>query len=1345
MSLTTPEPVDMENKYNEPDEKHGDVYPQATPPPQQQTSHPPPYYVETSTIPGAGYGLKANQRFKKGDKIVAYTGELIDEKEKARRYPNNEGQYVMYVKHDMYIDAANPLLSSAARYINSSGGGYNNTTIKPYHRNGEHIMNIVATRDIAPGEEIFMPYGSSYHMMRAPPTKHSVITPPSHWEQHMYAPKHTKEDGRIQWKVTQKVDWKLFEQSIEPHLTTWMKQYKLWMPPQSQSQRQSQLHRQQPHTMDGTVHACMYTDGASRGNPGAASCGGVIYLAKDKKSMKDVATAPPIHSFNTTIGVATNNEAEYKGLIQGLEAACEMGVTHVSAYVDSELMCKQVKGQYQVKHPTLTPLHTRCTILISQLQQFSITHIKRKYNKEADRLCNVALDSWTTWASDISDFMNSNETGLTEKQKKDISHAYEQLQEEEEESKEEHISQESRPQHITQEDIDRCWKRLHNIIIQTAQSCVGEIKRVPHIKDGWAMSPEIRAAHDKMRHRRRMVRRLRKLVINNNRNDSDEHENRNSITPHQLQRARVEYMEARKDWNTQVWKGKTKEWTKVTAACDTYTDKQKHNIVWKKYKRTKPTTRVAAASFADKEGRPPIDATQALNNMADHIARISSLPRSAMFDEAHEEHVRSYVRDHIPELPCSPHAPSFSFTDVEQTCTSFRLNTSLGSDNISPYFLRYGGKQLHRAVYMLFSMCSWFGVVPTSFRHGHVMTLYKGEGQETDPDSYRPITITSVVARIYERIHKQELLTEIIKRGIPSQDQFGFTKQRSTHDAIYRLLSLIVETSTKGDRRMDIDKRYVPVVFVDISKAYDKVWIDGLLYKLHHDLGIKENLFYMIRAMLTKRTIQVVCDGKISTMHVLEEGVPQGSILAPLLFLIYIHELTQTPANNKSICMSLFADDIAILPLSIGTSGIEALNRALGRMSAYARKWKITFSAKKTNVVYFRPGQRCKQAYTPPHKQDVLKLTSFPIACARSYTYLGVVLDQFLTFIPHVLDLIKRIRKTSYIISRLVRRDHLPSIPVIQSLVKTVLVPHMVYGFAFIPKGLLADQPIQLKRTGIPHTTAQANLHSMLKRAMITPLLRCMGQPYYVHHDSLLVESRLLSIHALRSLSCIRLAHRWMSNNLDATNDAGRMFRDHAISRNIHKAHPFTQIQQAVTDIPTFSTFATAPLAITNLERHTLKGWVWEHEYKRWMNDGTHPLHSQYKHNITPSIRNLPTYMHIDAPGTASNRARLRLARARLRYDQDRLHFDVGPVTCRMCGKARETVKHVLEVCDASMVATIRHKIYGEVVKLCDKKGENIDKVWNALEPNTKHKRVLIKAHELTGKLINKLRDIWDF
>ena len=184
------------------------------------------------------------------------------------------------------------------------------------------------------------------------------------WEQHLSAPPHHQDDARLKWRINSNVDWKLFQQHIDTTLQPWIHTHKHWMPPRDPPAQQ----QPRPHHKNGTgtLHACSYTDGASRGNPGPASCGGVIYLAKDKVSPEQDATSDPIHSFCTYIGNnSTNNEAEYQGMIQALEAAHQIGITHLTSYVDSQLVCKQLQGKYQVIHPTLSPLHNRCMTLAS--------------------------------------------------------------------------------------------------------------------------------------------------------------------------------------------------------------------------------------------------------------------------------------------------------------------------------------------------------------------------------------------------------------------------------------------------------------------------------------------------------------------------------------------------------------------------------------------------------------------------------------------------------------------------------------------------------------------------------------------------------------------------------------------------------------------------------------------------------------------------------------------------------------------------------------------------------------------------------------------------------------------
>jgi len=127
--------------------------------------------------------------------------------------------------------------------------------------------------------------------------------------------------------------------------------------------------------------AIIFTDGAARGNPGPAAIGAII---KDEKG-KLIAT------ISQRIGTTTNNQAEYRAVIAALEKAIELGATHVALYSDSELVMKQINGRYRVKKAALKPLHQTVKQLLGLLEGFTITHIPREQNTEADNLANKAL------------------------------------------------------------------------------------------------------------------------------------------------------------------------------------------------------------------------------------------------------------------------------------------------------------------------------------------------------------------------------------------------------------------------------------------------------------------------------------------------------------------------------------------------------------------------------------------------------------------------------------------------------------------------------------------------------------------------------------------------------------------------------------------------------------------------------------------------------------------------------------------------------------------------------------------------------------------------------------------
>ena len=128
----------------------------------------------------------------------------------------------------------------------------------------------------------------------------------------------------------------------------------------------------------------MYCDGGSRGNPGAAAVGAVIYDAETREVLAEVSEC---------IGVATNNVAEYKAMLAGLDAASALGATTITVRADSKLLIEQVKGNFKVKHPGLKPLHADALIKLRRFTIVTLEHVRREFNTEADALANRALDA----------------------------------------------------------------------------------------------------------------------------------------------------------------------------------------------------------------------------------------------------------------------------------------------------------------------------------------------------------------------------------------------------------------------------------------------------------------------------------------------------------------------------------------------------------------------------------------------------------------------------------------------------------------------------------------------------------------------------------------------------------------------------------------------------------------------------------------------------------------------------------------------------------------------------------------------------------------------------------------
>ncbi|MGD9684230.1 MAG: ribonuclease HI family protein [Candidatus Obscuribacterales bacterium] len=131
--------------------------------------------------------------------------------------------------------------------------------------------------------------------------------------------------------------------------------------------------------------AYVFADGGSRGNPGPSGAGALVREGDPR--------GPVVAEMAEFLGTTTNNVAEYTGLIIGLKKAIELGYSDIEARMDSELVVKQIKGEYRVKNEKLKPLYMEAKLLVSRIENFSIVHIARELNKDADRLANQAMDS----------------------------------------------------------------------------------------------------------------------------------------------------------------------------------------------------------------------------------------------------------------------------------------------------------------------------------------------------------------------------------------------------------------------------------------------------------------------------------------------------------------------------------------------------------------------------------------------------------------------------------------------------------------------------------------------------------------------------------------------------------------------------------------------------------------------------------------------------------------------------------------------------------------------------------------------------------------------------------------
>lgn len=378
--------------------------------------------------------------------------------------------------------------------------------------------------------------------------------------------------------------------------------------------------------------------------------------------------------------------------------------------------------------------------------------------------------------------------------------------------------------------------------------------------------------------------------------------------------------------------------------------------------------------------------------------------------------------------------------------------------------------------------CLQTGEFPSRCKVSKVIPVYK-KGNKSEPGNYRPISLTSIFSKVLEKVIKNRL-TQFLQL---SKNQYGFQKGSSTQSAAVDLIQTIV---TKLE-----EKKNVIVVFVDLKKAFDTVKHDVLLMKLKR-LGIRGPAHRLISSFLSGRTQYTVLEKEKSDTRIITTGVPQGSVLGPLLYLLYVESLSRAGLKAEHY---MFADDTALVYSGKDVCRLEQLiNKDLTRFLQWLRAGGLVINEQKTVCMHFHQKNRI---ITPINL--VINIT--PVKQVNCHRYLGLVIDNKLTWDKHIDDIVGG--RLCGLIGALRRINHL----------LTVKCRYMLYN-AYVQSALSY-------LTAVWANLSVFNL-SRLKRFQNKSIKAIFNIPYYTKTVELYSCLPIMPLNKLRQLELCKMIYK---------------------------------------------------------------------------------------------------------------------------------------------------------------------------------------------------------------------------
>ena len=324
------------------------------------------------------------------------------------------------------------------------------------------------------------------------------------------------------------------------------------------------------------------------------------------------------------------------------------------------------------------------------------------------------------------------------------------------------------------------------------------------------------------------------------------------------------------------------------------------------------------------------------------------------------------------------------YDELQAAITQIKKDTSPGEDKITYEIIKHLPKIAKTFLLNLLNSLYLNNLFIQEWKSSIIIPILKNGENPSLPASYRPISLTSCICKILERIITNRLLWYLEKSKILNNYQTAFRKQKSTVDHILRLFN-------SANRTIN-NKGYTLVTFLDFSKAFDMIWIEGLLFKLRQ-MNITGNLYHFIKNFLTNRQIKVKIGNDLSHEYTLENGTPQGSVISPLLFIIMLNDFPTI--KDADVDTSLYADDSAVWKNGRNINLLyKHMQSALDNITKYTEAWGIKINRKKTVHMLITHKRATYTSNLYIHKQRIERV--------NSYKFLGLYFDTHLNWKEHV-------------------------------------------------------------------------------------------------------------------------------------------------------------------------------------------------------------------------------------------------------------------------------------------------------------------------------------------------------